>query len=64
MDPLQEQLDRIEADSREAKIDSRETRGIVNKLWARVDGLERKSSFWGVLGGFLAIFATKLAGCV
>lgn len=47
---LKTQLDRIE--------------DTVTKLWERVSNLERKSSMWGAVGGFLAVFATKLGGCV
>lgn len=52
-----DQLDRIEAAGNE-------TRGIVTKLWERVDRLERKASFWGVVGGALAMLVSKLAGCM
>ena len=36
----------------------------VDLVVARVSKLEAKSSLWGAVGGFLAIMATKLAGCM
>lgn len=36
----------------------------VDMVVARVNKLEAKSGAWGAVGGFLAILATKLAGCL
>jgi hypothetical protein len=47
---IKTQLDRIE--------------DTVTKLWERVNKLEARSSFWGAVGGAVAVLSTRLMGCV
>ena len=43
------QLDRIES--------------VVMQLWARVDNLEKRATFWGALSGIATVVVTRLMGC-
>jgi hypothetical protein len=47
---LKGQLDRIE--------------DTVQKLWERVNRLEHRASFWGAVGGAIAMLSTRLMGCM
>jgi hypothetical protein len=55
--PEQAQLDRIE-------LMQVEQSSILRQLWAEVNALKAKSSFWGAVGGAAAILLTRLAGCI
>lgn len=56
MDEPVTQLDRIE-------VMQVEQSSLLRQLWSRVDTLERRASFWGVIGGMLIAVAGRLAGC-
>lgn len=53
----QAQLDRIE-------VMQIEQSALLKQLWARVDQLDRRASFWGASTAALVALVTKLAGCI
>jgi hypothetical protein len=55
--PEQAQLDRIEGMQVEQS-------SLLRQLWARVDNLEKRASFWGAVSAALVMLVTKLAGCI
>jgi hypothetical protein len=44
------------------RTDAAAAKEFTTKIWLRVDGLEKRATFWGAASGAFAILATKLLG--